>query len=433
MAVDLISPHVTEIMGSRSGYPEISYRAIMHTEEKDIALTAIDSIEFTQDFNNDISDMVVINFDIGVGDYVFDIKPYLQNLMITLYKDVDGVRGKGVIYKAVSVADRVPYGDVNGDYNREDLNATGLMGGSFQLVHRLVEVLRAVKCDGIYRATTVKDVLYTEYGAMLKSILVDGVAPKIKVNISEPDNITKYKHIVIPTGTSLLDLPTFLQDTKYGVYNGDICVYLTLVGNDINLFINPLYSTLESSEELYFYHSGNPIHDSTEVTYTKIGDMTKIISCSEMTLVENRETEYMNNGHALTRSSFQKLINHNATITNDSIHFDKESHLDSSAGYIKDDGLTSERYYGHEANMFKHRSKMLKDGISILQVKWGYSDPSLLRPDIPTIFVFQKDGKLVRLKGIIQNTYSLYNGSTKTTSTIINLGVRRMKDVEENK
>lgn len=417
-------------MDSRSGYPDISYRAILHTNEKDIALTTIDSIEFTQDFNNDLSDIVIINFDIGIGDYVYDIKPQLHNLMLTLYKDVAGVRGKGVIYKAVSVADRVPYGDVNGEYSREDLNTTGIMNGSFHLVYRVVEVLRSVKCDGVYSNINVKDCMYGELGSRIQELKVDGISPDVKINIVEPDNLKTYKHIVLPTGTSLLDIPTLLQDTKYGVYNGDICVYLTLVGTELNLFINPLYSTLKGPEELCFYHSGNPIYDSVEVTYSKIGNMTKIISCSEMTLVENRETKYINEGHALTSASSDKLLGHNATISDDAIFFDKDTHITGSAGYDKEDGLTSERYYGHEANMFKHRSKMLKDGISILQVKWSYSDPSIIKPNIPSTFIFQRDGKLIKLNGIIQNAYSLYSGSSKTISTILNIGVRRMKDVE---
>lgn len=432
MVRDLISPMVAQIMNSAPNYESLEYSGVLHTTTDDFTLNQIDSLEFVQDYNNETGDTIFINFKIGLGDYVYDIKPNLHNLMLTLYRSMDGSKGPGRSFKAIATADRVTHGDVNGNYSREDLNTAEVIMVSFQLLDRPLEVFRSIPMDGIYNNTTLKDLLYTTINEGMNKVKIDGLKPTIKVNIEEPNNQRLYKQVIIPTGRLLLDIPTFLQDTKFGLYNGDICVYTTIIENEINIFICSQYTDIESDEEIYIYHSGSPLYDSIEVTHQRVGNMLKIVSASDMTMIENRETKYIDRGHAITHSDPEKILNYNAVISDDNIVYDKNTHIEGVMGYDKEDGLISERYVGHMNNMYAQRSKMIKDGLSEFQITWNFSNKDLLRPDLPYIFMFQKGGEIVKLRGRLQKAYTLYSGVNKTETTMLHITCRRTKDVEQN-
>jgi len=426
---DLVAREVDQIIKIKNNATAINYDLILHTPKGDITITMLDSIEIIEDYNNNVGDYKIANFLVGSGEFIYKIKPYSNNLEMTVKKYIDKKLEYSEVFKAVIMSLDNGLSEVKGNYDETTLNSVAMSRISIQLVNKELEIIRSLKVDGIYPNTTIKSLLFGMMDKGMKSVKMNDEHIAINMNIVEPNNDNSYNHLVIPTGTRLLDLPTYLQDTSYGVYNGDIGVYFkkikTLDIYKLNLFIFPLYTVNETpAKELFIYHTNNPYLDFIDTTYKVVGDIIKIVSTSKINTIEQGENQDIDLGNAITGSDPYNLTKHTSTVSNDKVTYDKTAQVKGNMSYSREDGMNMETYVGNESNLYKHRSKVIKRSLSLYQVTWNHSDTDLLIPGMVTTLFYQKDKEVKQLKGILQNIFTVYNESTNTTSTLLNIKMK---------
>ena len=432
---DLVAKEVNQIVKIKNTATKVNYDIVLHTGGGDIRIDMLESIEIVEDYNNNVGEYKLVNFLVGAGVFNYKIKPYSNNLELSILKYVSDTLKYTDTYKAVIMSLDNELSDIKGNYEEKELNKTNMVRISIQLISKELEAIRSLKVDGVYKYTFLKDLLLNCMNKGMNSIKINDENIELAMNVSEPHNDNFYNHIIIPTGIRLLDLPTYLQDKEYGIYNGDIGIYFKKFIKEevlkLNLFVYPLYTIDdEPKKELFIYHTNNPYLDNIDTTYKTVGDIVKIVSTSEINITEQAENGDIDVGNAITGSDPYAVTDYNAVVTNDMILFDKELQVSGQKSYEREDGVTIEKYVNNEVNLYKYRSDINDRSLGLFQITWNHSDSDLLIPGMVTTLFYQNKKEVMQLKGVLQNAFTVYNESTKTTSTLLNIKMKRYTDEE---
>jgi len=430
----VLGNEIMNIIGNESASAyNIKHSIILHTKELDIPIFNVESVEIMRDYNNNISDYVVATFLIGMGDYVKDVHPFRDNLMLTLTRNINGVKFRDQ-YKFVILNNQE---GINGTRytrsSRDELNQLEKARVIGQCVDTTVEVLRLQNVSGVYKHTDVSTLMKYELHKGLNSVKVNGVVPEVTFNIVEPHNNRVYQHITVPTGVKVLDLPSFLQDREYGVYNGGIGTYLQnyscLNCPDKSLFVYPLYNKDvfdNAKKKLVIYGVNSVKFDMVEHTYLVDGDLIKMIAGGTVVSIDNSDNENMDYGNGYTLVDPNTIIERNTLVTDKGIVMDTDNTNLSGIPNERKDGTNKTVHLGPEDNAYKFRSKLLKSNMATFQIKWNHANPELLYPGMPVMYNYvDNEYGLVKLKGSLQSLFIMYTEGTKTVSAVMNIMVEK--------
>lgn len=407
------------------------YELFVHTPEKDIRITLLKSIETMRDYAINVGDYVLVTFILFGGDMIKDVYPYRNNLELTIIEYVDGVINKNDRYKFVMSNNTANINTARySKLSREILNGSEQFTIEGQCIDRELEVLRASYSDGIFRSTTVKDVMLSELKTVSEKTSIDGSSSIVDISITEPNNDRLYSHINIPTGTGVLDLPSFLQETDYGVYNGFIGTYLQRYNDRKIIFIYPVYSREsfdKNKVKLMIYQAPNSKYDFVENTFKVDGDIINILATSELTTIDTSQNELIDAGNSIVTINSETILARNSEVTTKSMMLDSESNIRGYKLNEKEDGVNRSVYLGSASNnLYKHRSHIVKNSMAVYQLLWHHCDIDILIPGIGLCFVYEDiDKGIVKLNGTLLSVFSRYDNGLKTTSAVINIAVEK--------
>jgi len=290
------------------------YELILHTTEIDIPLTIIETVEVLSDYSNNIGDNIMVTFRMGMGDYIKDVYVNRNNLEMTITVHL-GSEVYSETYKFVTTNNNNNvYGSRLTLQGRDELNSLQQIVIEGQCVNKVVEVLRTTHVDGVYSNIDLLTVMRTRFHQAIRESAVGGQVPDINIDIHELNNTRVYNHVQIKTGTKILDLPTYLHENDYGLYNGNIGTYLQTYGigpsRKQTLFVYPLYNTSRFDKEdrkVIFYSSPSSKYEYIDNTYLVDGTILKIIASSSSKLHDASENESIDNGIGMLKL---KIKNH---------------------------------------------------------------------------------------------------------------------------
>jgi hypothetical protein len=434
-ALELDIQSILDAKGTNPTKPE--YSVFLNTVDKDMPIKLLDSVELLRDYNTYVGDYILATFHIGMGDYISDVLPYRDNLEATIIKK-DSKSQSSTRYKFAIVNNQnYTAGDVYDKMSKEDLNKSQLITIEGQCLDRHIETLRTIPVDGIFKFSTILDVFRYNIDAALSGIKIGSKTPDIDINIITPNNDRSYDHIEVPTGTKVLDLATYLQQSNYGVYNGAVGTYFQLYGPTLRntLFIYPLYTNAlfkTATKKLIIYKASTSKFDVIESTYFIDGDIVKIIAGSNTKSINKGENELLNTGYSIVASDPNTMLERNALVDDDSVVVSKDSNLTGLLFKTPSDGNPNPNYVGMTDNLYKYRSEIMKKSMSIFQVQWNHSDPDLIYPGMPVMYVFADDVNGIRkMTGTVQSTYSKYLKSTNERASLINIAVSEVVKGQE--
>ena len=419
---DLVNREIIDITTKAPSYKKQEYKLVFRNKDDDINMRNLDSIEWQCDFNKTM-DHVVITTYMGAGDFAYDVFNNKDNIEVTINTFRDDVLYNSKTYKALLVTVGNNSAGINANLDRATLNKTGMNRVVFQLLEQEMEIIRALKISGIFKKTNVKSFLLSAFYNNLSNVKIRNSKINPTINIVTPDNENVYDHIPVPTGTRLIELPTFLQDTEYGVYKGDIGVYFKTITNNkvniLNTFIYPLYTKTPPKEgkELIIYYAPTQFSKMNNSNYAVTNENVKIVA-SELNILEFKENILMDKGGSITATNPETFLYYNDNIKNNKLTYDKDKVL-TSVTYGTKDGLRNERYVGSEANLFKHISKVMADSLDLVKVRWKFSDHTLLRPGMFTKVYYQNGRNVKVMQGVLQEYYTLYHQMSKIEETIM--------------
>ena len=386
---------------------EIEINAILHTKDLDIEITDVISVDIASDYFNDITDKIHFNFVMGKGDYVLDVFPHKDNMLITLSYKLRGVT-KTRQYRFI-LLDNLEniQGSRLDNMSREEMNQEDLLNITGQCLNMTVEALRLKEVSGVYRNVTVETVIEGLFANVMNRTKVLGVELNVSVNFKPTNNEYSYDHIVIPSGLKLLDLPSYLQDTDYGVYNGDIGVYFTKTEDKDVLYIYPLYGgdyINDKQMKVVLLNSDSDITENAGQTHMFTNDTLKILVGKSANSKNDGETALLDKAVGYRMLKPTVPLSRAVIVTDDTISTDVKANMGSSLLKAKEDGVNRQAIIKPTANEFKVRSTFLRNNMRDLTLKWMMSEHDLIVPGtrIEHMYVDEYE-TLQRRQGVISH------------------------------
>lgn len=410
----------------------IEYEVILHTEEIDLTITNMQYIEVLRDYNANIGDYVVVKFNLPMGTYVKQVYPYRDNLELTVIKSWKD-NSKPTITTRYKLILFTKQGAKEGSYytkaTEEELNTTSLQLVEGQCLLRELEGIRTIYVDGIYKNVTVQDVIEGLFADGFSKIQIEGNPLDVNLEIYPCVNDYTYKNLIVPTGINLSDLPSYLQLSEYGVYNGSIGTYYQNYSGTNILYVYPLYDITRYEQStlptLTIYHANTAKLDFVENTYKDSGGDIKLLAGNNISSRDVGSNKIISDGDGLIYSNASELLNRNFELTDDGINFDNTKQMTATNIVDRRDGQVRGRYAGVESNMYRQRSKTLADTLSIYIIPWQFSNPDILYPGMPCCFVYEDSRQgIVKLTGTLQGVFTRYDFVNKIHQSLVTVAVK---------
>lgn len=427
-----IDLEINKIINTRNeSFRKYNYKFILHTKELDINIDLIETFEVMRNYNASLCDYALASFKMYGDTFIKKVYPYRDNLEFSVILVPIDTTLESITTRYRFVLSNNNSGIEASRYTKmssTELAKTDMFNVTGQCLLREFEGLKGLYVDGIYKDITVKDLILAVMKNEFNKVQINGNALEVNINIEEVDNENIYKHVIIPTGINLLDLPTYLQNSNYGVYNNGIGTYLQIYNNKYYLFIYPLFDTklYESSKrKVIIYYSNTERYSAIENNYMLDGDIVNILVTGKLVNIDNGENEFINKGNILTTTNPYNVLNKNITIEDEDVLVTKDVNLKSISIKERRDGVEKTQFYNQEVNQFKLRSIYNRNTLSIYQFEWHYCDIDVIYPGMPCELVYEdSDYGIIRLTGIIQVFYYRYSHRARTTSAVVNIMVQ---------
>lgn len=429
-----IDPVLNNDTGITNG---MTYKLILSTPKLDITIGIIVSIDVKRDYSGNVGDYITVDFLTYDNIYFRDIHPYKDNLELTIISKVKDKETKER-YKFAILNQKATDANPLAKQDRSQLGTTGFQRVLGQCLDRGIEAIKSVTINAIYRSTTVKNLMISEL-ANLKSynISVDGseVCPSLTFT-KDPDNEQTYDHIIVgatkgdTVGVKALDFPSFLQNTKYGVYNGNIFTYYQKYEGKPSIFVGPLfdgqlYNNCDKKKLLIVRPNGMN-YDQIENTFLEDGDILRVVVKSKVQAIDEGENTFMSDGSSYTFTNPKAIADRDISISGNSVSTDPNKRMQTHTIKDRRDANTSTNYLGTVVNLYKERSKYVKASMAIYQFQWVSCDIDLIYPGMPVCYMYYENKRgIMKLYGIVQSTFSTYSGESKSRVGLINIAVEK--------
>lgn len=454
----LLGPEINEILQKEDNNTrEITHEIHVHTVSHDIIIDRLVSVEVTKDYNENYGDETFVNFLLPMGDLVKSVYPERNNLEISIIKILNKKKTlKRFKLMLLNVNSELGSGKYT-ERSMEDLNKEEMVNLKGQCIDLEVEAIRLKKLSGIYREKSIEDLLYGLFHNTIKEVKIKGTPIVPYITIVKPDNTRVYDHVIVKSGTKLIDLATYFQDLDYGVYNNHIGTYITkcrrgtyfnrcdLAPTDLpcdevlTVFIYPLYkpSIVDNAEhKLIIYSIPNLKYSMVESTYLVTGTDIKIISSDDSQKINKGDKDFIDNSVGYVMLDPNKVMSNTDSkerpvpVLSSDYALNTKDEVNNEY-YLKDrsDGSHQRMTKEPTDNEYKIRSDYNKSNGDIIQVKWNFSNSMYLLPGMAVIYTYLGDNNDVkRLNGVLQSHYTMYNQGSKMASTILNIFVEKSKD-----
>lgn len=396
-------------VGKSRHYLTVTIRA----GELEIVPIKVLTLETVRDYEMGYADEILLEVMLGLGTFNRLLRESKDQLVVTVHMapvsdrsggmDLDGTftqtEYKGILLDGVNagVDDEMLDG-----VTTDKLDLGDILSVKFQLLPRAVEQLRAVQVGGVYRNVIPGELIRSQIDLSSQSITVDDNDAIAGVEFTPFNNQVVRDHVVVPHGTSLVDLAGWVQKNGGGVYNAGLGCYLQ--GN--HWYLYPCYNVNrydECQETLNVINVPPRQLPSVERTYMTGGGSTTILSTGEFHLEDTGEVRQLQSGNG------ERYI-HSEQVYGGGVEVEG-NRLTVARGVRGTEAITSERRDGFNrapinrkrktSNPFDHYTDTAKGlGVTAALI-WENSNPTLLYPGQPVKLSYLKEGKVIELRGVL--------------------------------
>lgn len=434
---------------TEGGEKAISYywEAEVHTGDVTTKLLKVTTIRTFRDYEKNFSDEVMLEVAVPLGVYAKVVYPMRNALEVTLYRRPLSEVGDTVMededsntqrYKAVLVLDGLPpvEGTELGQLDQFSLDLQDILKINFQLFGRTLEKLRIVTVGGIFRKTKAEDVITSILSTESLKIQVIGEKAIDGVDMVPAVNKESREHIVIPQGTKLISVPTYVQEKCGGVYPTGIGTYL----QDRIWYVYPLFDTTRLKKverSLTLIKVPKNRFSSIERTYREEGGSVFVIGTDQTNFKDDGNTEFMNRGNGVRLADadqfmglIAKVLDNKAVISRGKINSEfviteKEDNSNNTQRSV--DKIS--------ANSFNDYSRLSARQGGIYQFVWENSLPTLLFPGMMVRVLYLSGDNIVELNGVLLCVETLtqlagigLTSSRHVSTTLLSVFVNRVVD-----
>lgn len=399
------------------------WTARIHNANFNLDVIKIINFDLIRDYQNNIGDHAHIEFVLGRGDFIKYFFPFKENCYITITQTPRTFTNKSITggtivktkYKMVYLEkDNEALNAIERDerFDVQALNLAGTVLVKCQLLDLSLEALRILYTGGTFKNTTYEKILYHTVGSNSMQVKVNGKPSIDAIDITPPDNNVLQPMTVIPDGTPIINIPTYLQEKRKGVYNSGIGMYLQRYNQNNTWFIYPLYNTTiyaKKTNKAILYIVPPQHFPDAEKTFKIENNTIKIVCISEKQYVSDGHSKIMDNGNGFRMSSASAyllkpvILNKTGPIgARSRLNYEvgnKEMANGLNYGPVPDDEISD--------NPFVQYSTISRTYTDIITVLWLNSNPDLLYPGMPAKFIYLSGNILKTVTGVIIHTQTM--------------------------
>lgn len=393
-----------------------NYTAQIHANDITEQILKVLSINVFRNYEKNIGDEVILEAMIPLGLYSKIIYPNRNILEITLTRNpLSEVTNVVLVnnkveterYKAVLILNGLvsTEGTEKGKMSRESLDLQNIVNIKFQLFNKSLETLRLITIGGIFRKINAESVIRAVLTNESLRIKINGKNAIDSVDIIKTNNEEIKEHIVIPQGTKLISIPTFIQEKCGGVYSSGIGTYL----QHKTWYVYPLYDTTKLNKALRTLTIIKvPMHrySGIERTYREEDGSVFILATSESIFTDDASTAFMDDGNGVRLADANKFMGNEAIVGNNKAFMNRGT-LNSE--YIikqKDDNFNNVQLSKTDitSNPYNDYSALTSKDGGLFQLLWENSNPGLLFPGMKVKILYLDDRDIIELHGVLLAT-----------------------------
>lgn len=372
-----------------------------------------------RDYTHDYGDNIVVEMMMDQGTYHQKVFPNKDNLQAILNRepikevnvDLDLTRDiEAQPLRATLMDNHSAIVENNRSYigNIKEANSTDVVTIKMGLIDPALEKLRMMTFEGIYRNTTVWELIRHILTVASREVSDDEQFRIRGVDVYTPSNNEKKKNIVIPNGTRLTDVPYYLNERVAGVYNAGFSYFMQRK----KWWVYPTMDLkrYESSVKgLTLIRIPNERYSGSERTYRMTPNFlipNQVIALVSENAASVDDSEYLqlNQGNGIRFAdanvmfdSFGKTANNKTIITR----------KDNVNEYLVESRLTGLNNVQRSpnpitANTFVEASRMARRMGMFVSCTWDNSDPGAIWPGMPVKYMFIAKGQVYQAYGIVQ-------------------------------
>lgn len=388
------------------------YTATIHTGEGNYVALKVLNIDYEDNFIEAYTSKIHLEVLLPMGTYAKRVLPNKDVLEVTLTRiPVDEI-GVGIDtsqpitairYKAVlmTIADLQTEDPAGFEVDEQTLNVSNFDRVKFQLIDKTVEQLRMVTTGTVFRYSKVEDCIKTAVENTYSEIVVDGQAAITGIDMVEADNVELRNHVVIPHGTSIMDIPDYVQK-KCGVYSNGLSHFV----KDKYWYIYPTYdygrfnNTLRTMNIILVPQNKLP---GIERTYLKDGDCLTILCTAERKHTDKTESQQLNQGNGTQFFDAKKILNGAVEIIDNIARMSRGANNSEYVRNARADGFNNVKVSNRPftANVFEENSKLIEREGSYFQLVWENSNTDLVLPGTMVRIFYLGDTNIEQMEGVI--------------------------------
>lgn len=294
------------------------------------------------------------------------------------------------------------------DLNQEEVGKLEMDVYQFQLVDLAMEQMRAMQTGGNYPVTSAASVLRTLMGGVSSMLDLPLEQKPVAPDVIAPDTEVIKNMVSVKQGTSLVDLPGYLQQ-HYGLYNTGIGSFY----HDRSWYVWPLYNTKRfelAKKTLTLINVPRDRFPDIETTFAVRGNSVVILLTGDTVYEDNTNRQQYNTGSGTRAVRASAVSGDEGRIVDKGQVMVQRSQTNTE---IK----TNVRRTGVDVvpsttevtdNTARVLSRTATVNGTTAQFTWQSSDPSLIFPGMPVKLLYLKDGVVVQRYGVLTAAEAQY-------------------------
>lgn len=433
---------------------KIRLEAVIHADGQDYDVFRLMSFDVVRDYVTNMMDVIQVGIQVPLGDYQWLVHPKRDALEMTITKtylksvgdkeDKDKDKEK-IKYKCIVDPSNPAHetSDIH-NFSQQAINLADMVMVKFRLVDLKVEPLRVKMVQGSYRGIKPADLIKSVMIGESQKVKVDGKPAADGIDLVEPDKKEPSTQIVLPSGTFMFEVPTFIQERCGGVYKNSIGTYFQRYKKKALWFVYPLldFERFEGSKErdvAVFYSAPPKIAGFVEKTWKVEGGKIEIIVGTEKNFRNTTAVTQLNDGVGFRFMDNNAFMKKPVKINGENEPEAMRANLNREVGFMeRKDGLQYAPVIRDiTSNVYHETAKVAHRQMGIVKFVWQNSDPDLLYPGMPMKYCFMQDnepqelfGTILGVHGTTNNLATVAENARYVTHTIVScaMGTPGLKD-----
>lgn len=404
---------VQAVIGSDSKPVHYTWAAEVHANGETYAALKVVSIDFSEDYERQFGDEIMIRLAIPGGTYAKRIYPFQGQLEVSLYRipireasDVTDDTAEAQIERyAATLVDTgsiVVEGSGENATSEESLNLTNIIEANFQLINKALQQLRLVLVGGVFRNCTTEDVIKGVLTAESKKLKVEGSRMPVGVEMVPASNKAKRDHVIIPHGTRLVDVPEYVHKKCGGVYSAGLGYYL----RGDYWYVYPCYDVTrftKSPRTLTVINVPKNKLPRVERTFRQDGNSLVVLATGDTKFSDDSESQQLNHGSGVRFADANEFMTGFVKTQNNKTVANRGANTSEFSAFARKDGVVvapmSQRAIN--ANPYVEYSALARREGGVFAFVWENSMPGAIFPGMVAKVLFMDDTDIREAYGVI--------------------------------